>query len=203
LLSEAANAAFQNSVDLFEEAKLLADYGKWARSYALALLAAEQYTKSFEFKCEQIGFKLAKVSAKKVHAFRLLRFTFLLILPHLMSVGGFNFFAKLANVPLREPDRKFMKRVYVVFGKQAERKKELAFYVDLSEKLRIPSKEIKKEDCKAVLDLVAQMVGSRPLFLTEKGEHLKSALGMNFFPLFERSQSELFKMFGKQYLKEA
>jgi hypothetical protein len=203
LLDEAANAAFQNAVQLFEEAKLLCHHKKWARSYALALLAAEQYTKSFEFKCEQIGFRLPNVPDREVHEFRLLRFTFLLILPHLMSVGGYNLFAKLANVSLREPDRKLMKRAYSIFGKDTDRKKELAFYVDLNAKLRIPSNEIKKKDCKEVLEVMEDTIGAKPFFLTERGEQLKSALALSYFPLFDRSQSELFKLIGRQYLRGA
>jgi len=202
LLNEAANAAFQNAVDLFEEAKLLADNQKWARSYVLALLAAEQYTKSFEFKCEQIGRRLPKVPDRELHKFRLLRFTFLLILPRMMFDGAYNLFMLATGKPAREHDRESMKRAYSIFGRDTDRKKELALYVDLNARLRIPSKEIGKNDCKEVLKVMANMMDRRPFFLTEKGEHLKSSLNLNYFPLFDRSQSELFRLIGERYLKE-
>jgi len=202
LLNAAANAAYQNAFELFEEAKLLAHKKKWPRAYALALLAAEQYTKSFEFKCEEIGHKLPKVPDRELHKFRLLRFTFMLTLPRLMFVGTHNILAQAAGAPLWQHDRTSLKRAYCIFGKDTDRKKELAFYVDLNSKLRIPTKEIGKSDCEEVQKVMTKIMESRPFFLTEKGEKLKSTLNMNYYPLFDRSQSELFKLVGKQFLKE-
>jgi hypothetical protein len=204
LLGVAADEAFRNSVDLLEEAKLLRDHGKWARSYALAVLAAEEFTKSFEFKCREVGFNLSKVPTKGVHQFRLKRFELLLIVPHLMSVGSYNLLAKFAGVPLRNPDRQFIKSVRVTFGPNAQGKKNSAFYVDLTNgQLQVPSKQIRKDDCQQVISLMTEVVSKKPVFLITEGEKLKSALTMNFLPLFNTVQSELSKAIGKQFLKGA
>jgi hypothetical protein len=121
LLNVAANEAFQNSVDLLEEAKLLRDHKKWARSYALAVLAAEQFTKSFEFKCEEAAFNLEKVPPKRMHAFRLARFEQLLILPHLVYVDHYNALAKLSpGLTRKEPNRQFIESISVMFGRKAK-----------------------------------------------------------------------------------
>jgi len=201
LLNEAANAAFQNSVDLLEEAKILSQQRKWARSYALTVLAAEQFTKSFEFKCEQAGRNLPPVPKKGIHGFRLQRFTFLLIAQHLMSVGQHNFLAKLACAPLREADRKFIRSVYVMLGKDADKRKEAAFYVDLNGKVRIPSKEVQKKECEETIKLMEGILKNKPNFLIAQGEQLNSELNMNYFPLFERAQGDLSKMIGTQFMK--
>ena len=51
----AANAAYQNSLSLLEDANLLEQGGRHARAYALAELSLEEFAKAFLYRCYAAG----------------------------------------------------------------------------------------------------------------------------------------------------
>jgi len=48
---DAARAAYRNSLGLLEESNVLYKNSRYARSYALCVLCAEEFAKSFLYKC--------------------------------------------------------------------------------------------------------------------------------------------------------
>ena len=55
LFEDGAKAAYRNSLGLLEEANILYTNSKYARTYALCVLSAEEFVKSFLYKCISVG----------------------------------------------------------------------------------------------------------------------------------------------------
>lgn len=196
LLQGAAEEAFNNSRDLLEESKLLYTNSGWARSYLLAVTAAEQYVLSFEFKCNLAGFDLQSVWHSAGHTARKARFALLIITPYLMEIGAYNFFAKMAGVQLRKPDLRFLKR-YINTFQGIQGKRNAALYVDLNGTLSVPSKIITKDDALRMIEIMNPILKAKPKFLLASDDDLQRTLGMGFLPVLTTSQSELFRQIGK------
>jgi AbiV family abortive infection protein len=56
LYLKAAKAAYENSLALFEDAKLLYRHKRYPRAYALSVLSCEEFAKAFLYKCIACGF---------------------------------------------------------------------------------------------------------------------------------------------------
>ena len=202
MLQTAAEKAFENSRDLLEDSKILFKKKKYARAFALSVTAAEEYAKSFEFKCELARFNIPGVPSESAHSFRQARFALLVITPYMMGVGGWNFFAQLAGVQPKKPDREFLELFIKTFNHNIQGRRNRALYVDLNGKLTAPSDEITKKEAKHVMRIMDDVLKNEPEFLRVSGDDLQRTLGMGFLPLTNMSQSELFARIGKMYLKK-
>lgn len=98
--------------------------GRISRIFAFissVVLCAEQYTKSFEFKSKLSMIEFPTEPTDE-HGERLARFALLLILPHFMTVGAFNFLGQLTNPPVSvEPNRDFMRKMFKLFTVDARK----------------------------------------------------------------------------------
>ncbi len=85
LYEKAARSAYENCLALLEESRILADRSKFARAYALCVLGAEEFCKSFLYKGVSAGLveerKIQKVL--KLHPEKLGRFVHILM-PHVI-----------------------------------------------------------------------------------------------------------------------
>ena len=97
LLKQTSIDAYTNSVFLIDEAKILYNKKRWARSYFLAACGSEQFVKSFEYRCESISRPLPPIPKKSAHKDRPGRFALMMIVPHLMNIATYNFFAKMSK----------------------------------------------------------------------------------------------------------
>ncbi|MGD0145784.1 MAG: AbiV family abortive infection protein [Nitrososphaerales archaeon] len=205
--AEASTAAYRNSKELLEEATVLLQAGKWARSYFLAITSAEQFTRCVEFACQSVGFELkAKRPNEGLHDFGLRRFGLLAISSHAMATEGWNFFAKLSDgkVPTKTYDRRYLQTIMKNFVQDAGRKRNVALYVELKDGQLSDPASITKQNALGMLDVVGPLVSDPPTFLELEGEHLKSDLAMKYAPMLKlgnandkRTDQQLLKAIGR------
>jgi hypothetical protein len=202
LLQLAAEKAFKNSRSLLKESKLLYENEMYARSFALSVTAAEEYAKSFEYKCELAKFKIPPVPPDAAHSFRQARFALLVITPHLMAIGGWNFFAQMAGMKPKKPNRGFLEVFIKTFNHDIRGKRNRALYVDLNGSLSVPSEQITKKEARHLMVIMDSVLEKEPGFLGASGNTLQQTLGMGFLPLTSLDQHQLFAQIGKVVLKK-
>jgi AbiV family abortive infection protein len=85
----AARAAYENCLALLDESKILAEHSRFARAYALCVLASEEFCKSFLYKGVSTGLaKEADIRKALVrHSEKITRFVHLIIVPYLLSTN--------------------------------------------------------------------------------------------------------------------
>ncbi len=121
------------------------------------------------------------------------------IVPDLMNMGAYNFFAKMAKEkpPLRQPNREYIKLIIETFtGKNYRRNESL--YVDTDGLL--PSEKISEDEARFMIGIVDRIISSRPWFLKVTDEELQNRLNFDYFSLFEMPLSELLRSIGKYYV---
>jgi AbiV len=205
--AEASAAAYGNSRKLLEEAIMLFEKGRWARSYFLAVTSAEQFTRSVEFACESVGFELkAKRPSEGLHDFNLRRFGLLAISSHTMAIEGWNFFARMSagKVLPKTYDRVYLETLMRSFVQVAGRKRNGALYVELEEGNLTDPESITKQNAHEMMKIVGPVVTADPEFLKLKGEPLKSYLGLRYAPMIRlgdandaRTDRELLRAVGR------
>jgi AbiV family abortive infection protein len=84
---KAARAAYENCLALLDESKILAEHSKFARAYALCVLASEEFCKSFLYKGVSTGLatEVDIRNALARHSEKITRFVHLIIVPYLLS----------------------------------------------------------------------------------------------------------------------
>src|SRR2546426_3281789 len=87
LYEKAARAAYRNSIALLDEARILGERSKFARAYALCILASEEFCKSFLYKGVSTGLASEEDIRKALvkHSEKISRFVHLIITPYLLS----------------------------------------------------------------------------------------------------------------------
>lgn len=205
--AEASAAAYGNSRKLLEEAVMLFEAGRWARSYFLALTSAEQFTRSVEFACESVDFELkAKRPSEGLHDFNLRRFGLLALSSHAMAIEGWSFFARMSagKVPPKTYDRAYLETLMRNFVKVAGRKRNATLYVGLEGGNLTDPESITKQDAHEMIEIVGPVVAADPDFLKLSGEPLKSYLGLRYAPLIKlgdandaRTDRELLRAVGR------
>ncbi len=85
---KAARASYENCLDLLDDANILATRSKFPRGYALTILAAKEFCKSYLYKCLSAGLagkrQIRKIVAS--HDEKIFRFIHLITTPTIMSI---------------------------------------------------------------------------------------------------------------------
>ncbi len=84
---KAARAAYENCLALLDESKILAEHSKFARAYALCVLASEEFCKSFLYKGVSTGLVKDEDVRKALrkHSEKIYRFSHLIAIPYTYS----------------------------------------------------------------------------------------------------------------------
>ncbi len=193
IYEEASRAAYKNCLELLEDANLLHDHGRYPRSYALAVICAEEFAKSFLYKCYSCGIIIDKDFRRDIlkHGEKIFHFT------HIMA-SFWTFASKHRQiVEAVEHDKKVqdhsehqLPKVLAsidplpveiatqVFDK-ADQNKMHALYVDFKEnKILAPSKMIDQPRCEIILKLLNIACYGFEVFLKDNDEEF--AKGINF-----------------------
>ncbi len=88
LYEKAARAAYENCLALLGESKILAEHSKFARAYALCVLASEEFCKSFLYKAVSAGLVTEKDVQRVVtiHSEKIARFVHIIVSPSISSL---------------------------------------------------------------------------------------------------------------------
>lgn len=189
---KAARASYENCLDLLDDAAILAARSKFPRAYALTVLAAEEFCKSYLYKCLSAGLA-GKRQIKKIvasHDEKIFRFIHLIMDPSIMSIHHAKIEEAIAH-DKNEPDHtkhlypKAMKkvalesltiiRVLTSMFKDAEALKLRALYVDLRKQGRvlIPKESVQGATFQRIHKFVAHIVQGFDELLNEDDENFR------------------------------
>jgi len=182
-----AFACYKNSVELFEEAQILAGHSRFARAYALCVLSSEEFAKSFLWRGVSAGIAREDVVRRvaRKHEEKLLRFIHLLVEPIIESTHPE--ISKAREHDVTEPDHS--KHIYpAVMDKvnekvqsdltpfwqafyHAHRRKTRAFYVDIiDDKLAIPNTVVGKQFFDEIHEFLSRWLDGFDVILKEDDE---------------------------------
>ncbi len=184
----AAWASYENCLDLLDDANILVERSKFPRAYALTILAAEEFCKSYLYKCLSAGLT-GKGKIKKIvpyHDEKIFRFIHLMVNPTTMAIHHSEIEEAMTH-DKDEPDHskhlylEVMKRVHLEsLGivrwltstfKHAEILKLRALYVDLRRgNVLVPKDAVQVATVKKVHKFVANMVDGFDVILDEDHE---------------------------------
>ena len=190
LYDEAALSAYENSLDLLQEAEILHSSFKYARTYALCVLAAEEFSKSFLYKCQSVGLisdkgfmeDLRKHDEKIFHGVHLLISVY-----HMANYGReireaishdkseMDHSKHLTRMALRDSFVKLMKNENIIkIFKAASTWKTYSFYVDIQDsRVLIPSERISAEMAKEILDILKSYLPGFEIILGSDDDRFK------------------------------
>lgn len=190
LYEEAALSAYDNSLDLLQEAEILHNNSKYARTYALCVLAAEEFSKSFLYKCQSVGLisdkdfmkDLRKHHEKIFHSIHLLISAY-----HIANYGReiddaisrdkseTDHSKHLYPLALMDSIVKTMKKENIIkIFKAASTRKIYSFYVDIQDsKVLVPSKCISAKMAREILEILKSYLPGFEVILGSDDEGFK------------------------------
>src|SRR2546422_3996235 len=187
LYEKAAKAAYENSLDLLNEASILYEHGRYARACALTVFSCEEFAKAFLYKCNASGLIIDKKFEKDIlkHDIKLAHFTHLIVSVFRMSSFDRQYekslkhdkglkdhsmhilpdvFKKMAKL-----DVKPMMRLF----KLSHDVRLLALYVDIEDNKVIRPNLIDKNACGQFLHIVRKYTAGFASILDEDKERFK------------------------------
>lgn len=182
LYEKGARAAFENAKDLLDDAEILLTKKRFARSFALSILASEEFAKSMIYKFRSLGL----VSEDERQDFDRA------ILDHKPKLKVFRKYLALTSIISQNPERvrravvdekksiielveslqkeMFQDEVWKIF-ERANEMKQRGFYVEVSgNKILSPKHTVKEEDARKTLGILRQKAIPRFLFFLEQTE---------------------------------
>ena len=195
---EAAHAAYQNSLELLEEARLLYNNSRYARAFSLAVLASEEFSKSFLYKCRAEEFLSATSLSRMItdHEVKVNKAL------HILSFAVFfsKYESRIRDATEKDRlERNHREHQYpkVVLNsfidwigkpgfkelidllKYAHKSKLNAFYVDVRKRsVAVPNKTIRKETCDKLLNVLESFIPGFNIILAEDKQQFKHTLKM-------------------------
>lgn len=187
MYEKAARAAYDNSRSLLYEARLLGRRSKFARGYALCVLATEEFCKAFLYKSVSAGLvnesQVRKVVAS--HSEKIFRFLHIIITPYEFSLHA-EAIGETIEHDKKSPDHAdhefgglmmkiardsaLISRLTATFGK-ADRRKMNALYVDVrGDRVIIPKDTITRKDYLQIEDLLTPSILGFRRVLRIKGD---------------------------------
>lgn len=183
----AAKAAYTNSLELLDEAKILFQHSKFPRAYSLCILSMEEFSKSFLYKCFESGI-ISREDLRRGcrnHGEKISHSVHLLLTGYIFWMNRHHLTCSI-NEDKGEPDHRnhifpsvlleaivqemLSETVLGIFGGSEDLKLK-ALYVDVvDEQLSLPNEVISMEQSKRVLDFMDEGVQGFDIILDSESE---------------------------------
>ncbi len=198
IYEEGTHAAYKNSLSLLEEANIMFNNSKFARAYALGVLSAEEFAKSFIYKCISVG--LIKHDFRRdiiKHQEKIFHIIHILLMPRLLHVRykkfldacdhdkhekdhskhlGFEAFKRIYKFWEYTEDQDETLRQLRIF-EHADNLKLKALYVDIvGNNVILPDDVIGMEKGKEIIDFLNTHAHGFEIILNESDEHFKEVV---------------------------
>jgi AbiV family abortive infection protein len=195
---KAAKAAYENCLQLLDEANLLYNNSRFPRAYVLSILCLEEFAKSFLYKCVSVGLITDKdfdVDIKK-HEEKLYHAVHIMLFPYAMGYRQQKFNEAIENDKHEKDHSKHVsleafERLYNIFKytddipemtesvneifKDAHLLKLKGLYVDIQRNnIIIPQDIIDSNKCKRVLEFLNRCANGFDTILGSNDDHFKN-----------------------------
>ena len=185
LYEKAARAAYENCLALLDESKILAKHSKFARAYALCVLASEEFCKSFLYKGVSAGLVDAELiqHAVRDHSEKIARFAHIIVISSYESFHADEILRALEHDKgesdpakhvyldvMRETSKNFghwSSSVTPIFTK-AHKAKLSALYVDIiGNNTVVPTEVVRRKDFNQIFNFLNSFLRGFEIILSE------------------------------------